>query len=114
MIKFWILLAVVGTFLIGGCIMPLPAMACLDTQNKTIETQLNTCKQMSPSSAADACLERLALDTDNSAVCAEKSSSLEQNLCYEHLAIKYQNVGYCNLIVNGNDECKRYANDSQK
>ena len=122
--KIWILLAVLATLVFGGCIMPLPAMACekpymkavneccLDSnnngvcdrdecsttpQNKTLEESVSICKAMKTNDI-DNCFIRLALENNNAAVCSEIYDSDQKDSCLTQLAIKYHNVGYCSMV----------------
>ena len=70
-------------------------------QNKTIEDRVNDCNH---GTSTDNCLTRLAVETNNPAICAGVSTYPYLNTdhgreyCYMQLAVRYQNRAYCELI----------------
>ncbi len=127
--KFWLLLALAAILLFSGCIeqlatptttcpanyMKIANDCCLDAngngicdrdetstvsntvpQTKTIEDQVRAC------SSNINCLIRLALETNDAAVCSEVPNQLsgfpDPRDCLTQLAVRYNNPSYCQII----------------
>lgn len=65
----------------------------------TTTDRLNQCDKIRDAQDRDNCLTALALETNMPSACSMVGGA--DFLCYEQLAIKYKNKGYCDLIYSG-------------
>ena len=83
--------------------------------NLTLTDRINQCNQISYPQDQDNCLKALAEETNTPSICASLLySNAPDPSCYEELAIKYKNMGYCDQLTSSWDQtyCKQKVNDS--
>ncbi len=96
-------------------------MDCLDTVglppssgNMSVTDRMNQCNQLSTSPKQEDCLKALALETNTPSICASfLYGEYRDWTCYEQLAIKYKNKGYCDQLSGWDkDSCIQKVTDA--
>ena len=93
---------------------PACAVANVSTSaNLTLADRVNQCNQIFHAADQTTCLEMLAEETNTQSICDSFISGRTFDSCYENLAIKYKNLGYCDQLVGYEmADCKTKVNDA--